>query len=286
MTPERTKPEHLGPEKPGPPRIALEVAGIDMEQVERELCRIPSVTAARIVTNSRGVPVETHVLATPDKHVKQLVRDVQSVAMATFGLDLDYRTVSIVQLDDGVIRRVASGNGEAGLIAAGTSDGTTSEVAPSTAGPRAAAAPAPDAGEELGPAAEPQPHAAPRLAVEAVAAAINGTNCLAEVGLRLGEHRVVGTATGPASSRSVRATVARATLAAITELLPQRARPELEGVAVIGIGERRVAVVTLLLLVPPFEEPLVGSSVVRSAGEHDAIVRAVLDATNRRLTRA
>lgn len=286
MTPERTKPEHLGREKPGPPRIALEVVGIDMEQVERELCRIPSVTAARIVTNSRGVPVETHVLATPDKHVKQLVRDVQSVAMATFGLDLDYRTVSIVQLDDGVIRRVASANLDGGQGAPGTGEPGTSEVAPSTAGPSAAAAPTPDGGEGAGPAAEAQPHVAPRLTVEAVAAAIDGTSCLAEVALRLGEQRVVGSATGPASSRSVRATVAQATIAAITELLPQPARPELEGVAVIGIGERRVTVVTLLLLVPPFEEPLVGSSVVRSAGEHDAIVRAVLDATNRRLTRA
>src|SRR5256885_16601009 len=81
---------------PTPPRSEAAHAyghsvNLDYAEVERELCRIPEVTAARIVVNGDGRPTEVHVLASPDKHAKQVVRDIQSVAMATFGLTLDRR---------------------------------------------------------------------------------------------------------------------------------------------------------------------------------------------------
>ncbi|MGZ4139982.1 MAG: hypothetical protein ACXVD8_08940 [Actinomycetota bacterium] len=71
-----------------------------MEEVESALARIPSVTAARVVTGAGGKIAEVHVLARRDRSPKQLVRDVQSVALANFGVEIDYRTVSVVQLDD------------------------------------------------------------------------------------------------------------------------------------------------------------------------------------------
>jgi len=74
--------------------------GVDPAEVEPALGRIPSVTVARIVTGSGGRISEVHVLARRDRAPKQLVRDVQSVVLTTFGLELDYRTVSVVQLDD------------------------------------------------------------------------------------------------------------------------------------------------------------------------------------------
>lgn len=48
-----------------------------------------------------GAPVEVHVLAKPGKAPKQVVRDVQSVALAAHGLRIDRRIVSVVQLEDG-----------------------------------------------------------------------------------------------------------------------------------------------------------------------------------------
>lgn len=44
---------------------------------------------------------EVHVLARMAKPPKQVVRDVQSLAAAAFGIDLDRRIVSVVQLADG-----------------------------------------------------------------------------------------------------------------------------------------------------------------------------------------
>lgn len=71
---------------------------LDLREVETEMCRLPEVDAVRIVGDAIGRPIEVHVLAHGEKHAKQLVRDVQSVALASFGLELDRRIVSVVQL--------------------------------------------------------------------------------------------------------------------------------------------------------------------------------------------
>ncbi len=80
-----------------------ETRGPDIDAIEAALSRIPSVTAARVVTAAGGRIAEVHVLARRDRSPKQLVRDVQSVALATFGIEIDYRTVSVVQLDDPLV---------------------------------------------------------------------------------------------------------------------------------------------------------------------------------------
>jgi len=75
-----------------------QTSGPSLRDVEVELCRLPDIVAVRIVGDSMDRPVEVHVLAHTGKHAKQVVRDVQSVALASFGLDVDRRIVSVVQL--------------------------------------------------------------------------------------------------------------------------------------------------------------------------------------------
>jgi hypothetical protein len=74
------------------------IAGLDVQAIETEIGRLPEVVACRIVADAVGRPLEVHVLAHPGKHPKQVVRDVQSVALASFGLEIDRRIVSVVQL--------------------------------------------------------------------------------------------------------------------------------------------------------------------------------------------
>ena len=71
---------------------------LDLTEVEREICRLPDVSIARMVAEPDGRVTEVHVVAHPGKHPKQIVRDVQSIALASFGLDLDRRVISVVQL--------------------------------------------------------------------------------------------------------------------------------------------------------------------------------------------
>ncbi len=68
--------------------------------MERALCRIPHITGAHVVPDDGDSVLELHIVATPDKHPKQVVRDVQSLARAAFGVDIDRHVVSVVQLED------------------------------------------------------------------------------------------------------------------------------------------------------------------------------------------
>ncbi|MER3453152.1 MAG: hypothetical protein C4344_05810, partial [Acidimicrobiia bacterium] len=134
--------------------------GLDLREVERELCRLPEVNAVRIVDDEVGRPVEVHILATRDKHAKQIVRDVQSVAMATFGLELDRRVVSVVQLEPG-----------------------PDEIGEAVPRPTGAT-----------------PPSAPRISIEAITGEKHGLRTTVRVRLRMGEEESTGAAEGSIAS--------------------------------------------------------------------------------------
>ncbi len=224
----------------------------DLASVERELCRIPEVRAARIVADDDGTPVEVHVLASPGKQPKQLVRDVQSVALAARGLELDHRIVSVVQLDDG--------NGTAPEPATFMDD------------------------DEPTPASPPVPSpVTDRILLESASLLRSGVAATAEVALRRGEASVRASAEGSSAAALSLRLVAEATLDALRDLVPAAGRAAVETATVVRAGEREVALAVLVLVVPPNEEVVAGSATVRSGGVHEAMARAVLDAGNRRL---
>ena len=73
---------------------------MDIVSLEATISRLPGVENARIVTEGKSIR-EVHVLALPGKPPKQVVRDVQSVAMAAFDVDIDRRVISVVQIEAG-----------------------------------------------------------------------------------------------------------------------------------------------------------------------------------------
>jgi hypothetical protein len=220
--------------------------GLDLREVERELCRLPEVNAARIVEDEVGRPVEVHILASRDKHAKQIVRDVQSVAMATFGLELDRRVVSVVQLEPG----------------------------PDEAGQAVAAAIRGGA-----------PASHPRLCIDGITAEKHGLRTQVRVTLRWGDEDGTGTAEGSIATSARHRLVAAATLEAVRHLVPAAVCADVDTATVVRVGQRDVAVVNVVFVNPPIEEIVSGSAVVRETGEQEAVARAVLDALNRRLPR-
>ena len=70
---------------------------LNIEELEESLTRLDSVDAVRIVHEGDKV-AEVHVLAAPSKPPKQVVRDVQSLAMARYGTTIDRRVISVVQI--------------------------------------------------------------------------------------------------------------------------------------------------------------------------------------------
>jgi hypothetical protein len=73
-----------------------------LNRVEDDLLRVPGIMSASVVGDE--VPKEIHVVATPDRSPKQIVRDVQSLTSARFGLSIDHRIVSVVQLGENQLR--------------------------------------------------------------------------------------------------------------------------------------------------------------------------------------
>lgn len=224
----------------------------DLEGLERVLRRLPDVTAARVVGGAGGGIAEVHILSLPDKPAKQVVRDVQSAALALMGIDVDRRVVSVVQLD-----------------APGPGPGLAPPPPP---------APAADRAQHRGGGA-----AGCRVRLEAVGVEHRGLKCAAEVTLRHGERTAVGAAEGLMTSNSSLRLVAQATMAALRQIDEAAVRAEVETTSVLRFGGRSIVLTTVVVVAPPHEEIHSGSAIVRR-GEFDAVARSVLDATNRRLS--
>jgi hypothetical protein len=72
---------------------------VNFRDFEEKVKRLSGVEAARVVGNGTAI-TEVHVLTDTAKAAKQIVRDVQTLAQAAFGIALDRRVVSVVQLPE------------------------------------------------------------------------------------------------------------------------------------------------------------------------------------------
>jgi hypothetical protein len=68
--------------------------------LEAELAALSEVRAARVVTAPGGRITEVHIVSEGAKSPKQVVRDVQTLAQARFGIQIDHRIVSVVRFPD------------------------------------------------------------------------------------------------------------------------------------------------------------------------------------------
>jgi hypothetical protein len=215
-----------------------------LPELEDSLRHIQGVRAASVVTGPDAVPTEVHVLADPGKPAKQVVRDVQSLALARYDIDIDHRIVSVVQMGEEQVR----------------------------AAEEPAAPAAPLTGEE--------PVVRPAIAAIMVRSGKGETE--ASVTLAAGDRLFEGNSSGPAGHSHRARLVAVATLDAVDDLLGHPC--EVESASIVATGTREVALSVLTLSVPRTgEQVLTGCAVVRG-DEADAVARSVLAALNRQLT--
>ena len=69
--------------------------------IEHLIASMSGVSASKVVSDDEGRITEIHVLADTTKSPKQLVRDIQSCTMAAFGIPVDYKTISVAQIQRG-----------------------------------------------------------------------------------------------------------------------------------------------------------------------------------------
>lgn len=128
------------------------------------------------------------------------------------------------------------------------------------------------------------PVAAMRPRVRTVTVSVDSGRYRVQVELERSGDRAMGLADGPLIASAGRRLVAEATLQALTLLGTGADRGAVDSVVVTPLGGQQVALVSVVIDAGTHEEVHVGSAVVRNTLEHDAVARAVLDATNRRLS--
>lgn len=121
-----------------------------------------------------------------------------------------------------------------------------------------------------------------RAQIKSINAEVVGVYVNIAVSLELEGELFVGKATGPASRTGRERLVAEATLDGIAQYLQGAFTFALEDVEIIRLGRESVAVSCVVLVTSLGEQAFAGSALVRQ-NDNDSIVRATLDAINRRL---
>lgn len=129
------------------------------------------------------------------------------------------------------------------------------------------------------------PGAESRIRVGGVHADTDGLRTEVRVSLFDGDREFVGYAEGSVAAVARPPLVAAATLDALRQVEPAADAVHLATAEISRIGSNRVAVVTVVYVEPPLELFVSGSAMVRRERD-EAVVRALLDATNRRIMRS
>jgi len=135
---------------------------------------------------------------------------------------------------------------------------------------------------EAADAAQPERSSTVRPRILGINASVEGLKASASVTLEIAGSEYVGKASGPASQTGRVRQVANATLEALGQYVADTTTFALEDVAIVQLGRERVAVSCVTLVTQYGEQSFSGSALVRQ-NESDSIVRATLDAINRRM---
>ena len=94
----------------------------------------------------------------------------------------------------------------------------------------------------------------------------------------------MGFAEGSIATTARHRLVAIATVDALRQLEPAAECIDVDSAQILRLDAHDIAVVTVVIVTPPSEQLVSGSAIVRPQQEADAVARAVLDATNRRIS--
>ncbi|AOT70012.1 hypothetical protein [Geosporobacter ferrireducens] len=123
-----------------------------------------------------------------------------------------------------------------------------------------------------------------RFRIAAIGYSVLGNMAEVKVSLQKGEQQVEGTSKGTNSKNNIYRLTANATLNCVHELFAIDDTFIIEDIEKIQIAKREVIIAAVSFITGYGEEMLVGSAVVRK-DEYEAIVKATLDAINRKIVR-
>lgn len=272
----------------------------DAAAIEAALRVVPGVCAALVVPDDAGGPGVLRLTLEPGSDEVVVARSVHRILRMQFGVGLDPARIEMVEESAPepssafypslrVVEESLDGVGAGAEI-----DDLLAGVAPSTVpAPRyhpevldsAARHPAgtrhPVAARDPGPAPETADDPT-RLVITRLTLAADGLGVSATVTLSRGRQEFTGTVDGSSSVTAVQRVVAAATLKAVSGVIGPEHRVDVDAVTVAPMGEGLVAVVQVVWATVEGSERLTGASEVREDARQ-AVIRATLDAVNRRL---
>ena len=234
--------------------------GLTPDQIRRAhdlVARIQGISSSQISTDGVGEISEVHVVATTTKSPKLIARDVESCLKAELGIDVDYKKIGVVLVDDPPVPAVPT-------------------VAPA-AGPQAPSPLSFPATEVEEFPIEEHPS---RFAFQSVNLFLSKDGTRAEVELSRDSVDAFGGSNSENTTVSPAVVIAEATLRAISEFLDGSTRLCLGEVLTIELGDKDAVVVRVDLIGSRGAKSLAGCSIV-SGNENQAVVFATLDAVNR-----
>jgi len=225
------------------------------------------------VAGPEGTLREIHVLAKPDLHPKQVVRNVESALSAGLGIHIDRRIVSVAQERPDALTATADLFAEGGAVAVRASDANPARGADATwsGATGAAQRPAPVSGEPV------EPPRVVYLGYDAYIDAARRATC--SVTLRAGPDEFTGQGRGNDTPRGRAQAAAQATFAALAACRGED-RLGLEGVDIVTAHDREFVLVAARAIDGRRPVPLTGAAHLHTTPEEAAIF-ASLQATNR-----
>lgn len=213
-------------------------------RAQRLLSALGGIVSARAVVDETGRLAEIHILASPEFHPKQIVRNIESALSAGLGVFVDRRIISVAQL---------------------RSDANT-QFAPKPKAPPKARATGPK-----------QPRRVVYVQYDAKASAPLDSRC--RVILMRGEDELTGTATGVNTPQGRADAAARAVLNALQSAGSMK-EVGLEGTALLQANGKTYVMVSARLVSGRHTRTLTGIATLNRSPEEAAIF-AALQATNR-----
>ncbi len=274
---------------------------------QRWICQIKGVLQCKIDLDPAGEIAGVHVVAGTEREPRYIVRDVESLLKARLEMDVYYKKIGVVQIvgnsgdvssapAPAAIAETADGGvpGPAGVTFHPPGPGEGEEAIGAATGnenPGAAAGTPPLPGKSATPEPAPEPIPAvlvaegltPRITCGGVGVLVSDMGVRAEVQLRAGEVEARGTREGPNHADSDVHLVARAALDAVTELLTEPVLLHLVEVRIVQLGGQTVVTTAVDLVEGRISDTLFGTCSTRH-NRQQAVVHAVLDALNRRLS--
>ncbi|HET7899572.1 MAG TPA: hypothetical protein VFL59_00190 [Candidatus Nanopelagicales bacterium] len=266
----------------------------DPAAIEAAVSVVPGVSSATVVPGQRGGPEVLRVVLDEDVDAVDVARAAQRILRLQFGVDLEPGRLEIVEGDPEpsttVIRLVEQDASGTLLLGEEKDDvdlGALLDELDPGPGPRFLPEVLASAARHPAGIVVPDDEPAPvmhRVAVAELALSADGLDVVATVTLVHDGAPRTGSADGLPTPAATHRAIATATLRALSDLVVPGLRLEVDAVALAPVGDGTVAVVRIIWFTAEGgAEHLTGSSEVRDDARH-AVIRATLDAVNRRLS--